>query len=97
MAGEFLDALPGRLVEIHRLQAADQWEELNRAAHALKGLVAMFGLQPLADTFRSLEQAAAAADRQRVQSLVASLDQQLMIATQQLRVWLQSQSASLIA
>ena len=97
MAGEFLDALPGRLVEIHQLQAADQWEELNRAAHALKGLVAMFGLQPLADTFRSLEQAADDADRQRVQSLVANLDQQLIIATQQLRVWLQSQSASPVA
>ena len=57
----------------------------------------MFGLQPLADTFRSLEQAADAADRQRVQSLVARLDQQLIIATQQLRAWLQSQSASPIA
>jgi two-component system, sensor histidine kinase and response regulator len=97
MAGEFLDALPGRLVEIHRLQAADQWKELDRAAHALKGLVAMFGLQPLADTFRSLEEAADAADRHRVQSLVASLDQQLIIATQQLSAWLQSQSASPVA
>ena len=97
MAREFLDALPGRFIEIHRLQAADQWKELNRAAHALKGLVAMFGLQPLADTFRSLEEAADPADRQRVQSLVASLDQQLIIAAQQMRAWLQSQSASPVA
>jgi two-component system, sensor histidine kinase and response regulator len=92
MAGEFLDSLPARLEEVRRLQAANQWEELGRAAHALKGLVAMFGLQPLADTFRSLERAAKAADPQRAQSLIAALDHQFNSAMQQLRAWLQSQS-----
>jgi two-component system, sensor histidine kinase and response regulator len=93
MAGEFLDSLPGRLTEVRQLQTAGQWVELQRAAHALKGLVAMFGLQPLADNFRTLEHAAKAADPQRALALVTSLDQQTQAATEQLRVWLQSQSA----
>jgi HPt (histidine-containing phosphotransfer) domain-containing protein len=93
MAREFLDALPSRLAEVHRLQAAAKWPELNRAAHALKGLVAMFGLQPLADTFRSLEHAAKANDPQRVQSAIAGLESQLATATQQLRLWLENQPA----
>ncbi len=82
-SGEFLEALPGRLVEIHQLQAADQWKELDRAAHALTGLVGMFGLQPLADRARS-SGAGRLPLTGNVQSLVASLDQQLVIATQQL-------------
>ncbi len=92
MARDFLESLPGRLTEVRRLQDAARWEELNRAAHSLKGLVGMFGLQPLADSFRSLEHAAEAADPQRAQALVNGLDNQLTIATEQLHAWLQSQS-----
>ena len=94
MAGEFLESLPSRLEEVRGLHAAAKWEEVYRAAHALKGLVGMFGLQPLADSFRSLEHAAKVADAQRTQALITGLDSQLIIATQQLRAWLQGQSAT---
>jgi CheY-like chemotaxis protein len=94
MAREFLDSLPSRLEEVRQLHDAGQWEQLDRTAHSLKGLVGMFGLQPLADTFRSLEHAAEAADAQQVQSLVASLETQLSMSTEQLRAWLQSQAAT---
>jgi HPt (histidine-containing phosphotransfer) domain-containing protein len=96
MAAEFLDSLPSRLEEVRQLHAANHWEQLDRTAHSLKGLVAMFGFQPLADTFRSLEHAAEAADAQRVQSLMAGLESQLNASTEQLRAWLQSQSAAKI-
>jgi len=93
MAQDFLDTLPVRMTEINRLHAAREWENLDRAAHSMKGMVALFGFQPLADTFRSLEDAAEAADPQRVQALMVSLDNQTTVALQQLRNWLQNQHA----
>jgi two-component system, sensor histidine kinase and response regulator len=93
MAGDFLNALPERQKEIHRLHDAREWEELDRAAHSLKGMVALFGFQPLADSFRSLEDAIEVGDPQRIQTLVNGLDRQFNFAAQQLRAWLQNQSA----
>jgi two-component system, sensor histidine kinase and response regulator len=94
MAGDFLGALPARMTEIHRLHDAREWKDLDRAAHSLKGMVALFGFQPLADTFRSLEDAADNADPQRVQTLVTSLDNQTIYAIQQLRTWLENQKSA---
>ncbi len=93
MAADFLEALPTRLSEIQRLHGTREWQELDRAAHSLKGMVALFGFQPLADTFRSLEDAIETTDEPRMQSLVKNLDQQTLSATEQLRNWLQNQNA----
>jgi two-component system, sensor histidine kinase and response regulator len=47
MLGDFLKEFPARLEEIHRLADAKDWKELERGAHSLKGLAALFGCQKL--------------------------------------------------
>ena len=90
MAGDFLDEFPDRLAEIHRLDAAGKWPELERAAHSLKGLTALFGFQKLSENFLALEDAAEATDAGRVKNALAGLDLQISSATQRLCGWLES-------
>jgi len=90
MIGDFLNEFPGRLAEIRRLEAAASWDELERAAHSLKGLAALFGFQKLSEKFLALEDAADAADGPRIKAALAGLDTQAGSATQQLRGWLES-------
>ena len=88
MVGDFLNEFPDRLAEIRRLEAAAQWPELERAAHSLKGLSALFGFPQLSEKFLALEEAAEAADGPRAKPAVASLDASANAAAQQLRSWL---------
>jgi len=88
MAGDFLKEFPDRLAEIRRLHAAGRWPELERAAHSLKGLAALFGFAPLAEKFLAIEDAAEAADTGSVQNALVNLDSQAGTAAQQLRTWL---------
>ena len=85
---DFLAEFPGRMAEIHRLHSAAELALLERNAHSLKGLTALFGLQPLADDFRAVEDACKAKDAQRQIAALASLDTQAELAGQQLRGWL---------
>lgn len=88
MAADFLTALPDRVAEVHRLADAAQWPELERAGHSLKGMVALFGFQPLSETFLALEDAAEVSDPQRVRFALVRLDTQIAVATRQLDGWI---------
>ena len=88
MVGDFLNEFPDRLAEIHRLAEAGKWPELERAAHSLKGLTALFGFPPLSEKFLAIEDAAEVADAPRVQAALAVLDEPAQAAAQQLRGWL---------
>jgi len=89
MVGDFLGEFPGRLAELKKFNAANNWEELERAAHSLKGLVALFGFQKLSENFLVIEDGAEAADPVRVQAGLATLDAQTDAAEKQLRGWLE--------
>ena len=85
---DFLGELPGRMAEIHRHNFAGEWTELERAAHSLKGLTALFGCQKLADDFLAMEDAAKAKNGQRVNATLTVLDAEAELAGGQLRGWL---------
>jgi len=97
MIGDFLNEFPGRLAEIQRLEADASWIELERAAHSLKGLAALFGFQNLSEKFLALEDAAEAGDGPRVKTALAGLDTQVGSATQQLRDWLENNRSQPVA
>ena len=90
MVGDFLTEFPDRLKEIHRLHDAGQWPDLERAAHSLKGLAALFGFQRLSERFLAIEDAAEVADEGRVREALAVLDEPANAAAHQLRDWLKS-------
>ena len=90
MVADFLDEFPDRLAEIRRLEAAGRWPELERAAHSLKGLVALFGFQKLSEQFLVIEDGAEVADAGRVKNALTVLDDEAGPAAQQLRGWLDS-------
>jgi PAS domain S-box-containing protein len=90
MVGDFLTEFPARLKEIHRLHDAAQWPDLERAAHSLKGLFALFGFPKLAQQFLAEEDAAEAADAERSKEALAGLDAPANAAAEQLRAWLKS-------
>jgi HPt (histidine-containing phosphotransfer) domain-containing protein len=93
MLGDFLADFPLRLEEIQRLYHAAQWQDLERAAHSLKGLAALFGSQKLSEHFLTIEDAAEAADPARVQASMVGLDAVAKTATEQLRAWLKNGSS----
>jgi len=88
MVGDFLADFPARLAEIHRLHAAAQWRDLERTAHSLKGLAALFGFEKLSGQFLAIEAGAEAGDAGRVQAALAALSEPAETAAQQLRGWL---------
>jgi PAS domain S-box-containing protein len=88
MIGDFLNEFPGRMAEIQRLAAANDWDELERAAHSLKGLAALFGFQKLSEKFLDLEAAAEIGDAPQIKTALAGLDTDVSSATRQLRGWL---------
>jgi len=85
---DFLVEFPGRITEIRRLNSAGEWTDLERAAHSLKGLTALFGFQKLSDNFLAIEDAAEAKDGAGVNTALTGLDGQVAQASQQLQVWL---------
>jgi HPt (histidine-containing phosphotransfer) domain-containing protein len=94
MAGDFLNELPDRLKEIHRLHAAAQWPELKRAAHTLKGLFALFGYRSLSETCLAIEQAAGDADGRRAGAALEGLNAEAEKAIAHLRDWRENQPAT---
>jgi PAS domain S-box-containing protein len=90
MVGDFLTEFPSRLAEIQRLNDTGQWPELERAAHSLKGLVALFGFPHLSERFLAIEDGAEAASPERVKAALALLDEPAHAAAQELRGWLTS-------
>jgi CheY-like chemotaxis protein/HPt (histidine-containing phosphotransfer) domain-containing protein len=94
MAGDFLNELPDRLKEVHRLHAAGQWPELKRAAHTLKGLFALFGFRSLSETCLAIEQAAGDADGHRAGAALEGLDAEAGKVIEYLRNWRISQPAT---
>jgi PAS domain S-box-containing protein len=93
MAADFLNELPDRLKEIHRLHAASQWPDLKRAAHSLKGLFVLFGFRSLSETFQVIEEAAGLADARGAGAALEGLDAQAGKAILHLRDWRQNQPA----
>ena len=90
MVGDFLKEFPARLGELKKLHAAKNWEELERAAHSLKGLAALFGFPKLSEKFLAIEDGAEGTDAAQVQAGFEGLDPQADAADQQLRGWLKS-------
>ena len=90
MVTDFLDDLPDRLTEMHRLHETAQWPDLKRAAHSLKGLFIIFGFQSLTEHFLALEEAAANANTHRAGVSLEELEAQAESAVGQLKEWLQS-------
>ena len=88
MVGDFLNEFPARLGELRRLESVGQWTELERAAHSLKGLAALFGFPKLSEKFLAIEDAAEAGAAARVKNSLADLDEPAGSAAQQLRGWL---------
>ncbi len=88
LARDFLAEFPGRISEIHRLSSAGEWTDLERAAHSLKGLTALFGFQKLSDNFLAVEDAAEAHDGGEVRRALAELDGQAAQSCQHLQSWL---------
>jgi HPt (histidine-containing phosphotransfer) domain-containing protein len=91
MAGDFLREMPDRLNEIKHRHEEQEWQELERAAHSLKGLCALFGLQTLSEKFLAIEDAAEAADPALVRAALENLPARTEAATRQLRQWLEQQ------
>ena len=91
MAADFVNELPDRLKEIHRLHAAAHWPDLKRAAHSLKGLLALFGFRPLSEMLQRVEDAAEVGDAHSAGETLASLDVQAEKALVHLRDWRQQQ------
>ena len=85
---DFLAEFPGRVSEIHRLSSAGEWTDLERAAHSLKGLTALFGFQKLADNFLAIEDAAEAQNGEAVRLALAELDGHAAQASKHLQSWL---------
>ena len=94
MVDDFLKEFPDRLAEIHRLNERGQWPELERAAHSLKGLAALFGFEKLSERFLAVEDAAETADRSRMEQAIVGLDVAVNAAAQKLREWLKNSRAS---
>ena len=90
ITGDFLKELPDRLNDIQRYHTAKQWPELERAAHSLKGLALMFGLQSLSTTFLAIENAADAQNADRVEAALTGLPEQTQTGVRQLRAWLEN-------
>ena len=93
LVSDFLDEFPARLAEIHRLHGEGQWSELERAAHSLKGLVALFGFQGLSRLFLEIESAAEAKDGPAVSPFLPQLDAQAELVRGRMREWLAEQRA----
>jgi CheY-like chemotaxis protein/HPt (histidine-containing phosphotransfer) domain-containing protein len=94
MVGDFACELPDRLAEIQRHAASSAWTELERAAHSLKGLCVLFGLQTLSATFLAIEDAAGAGEPQSVRAALANLPSETQSSLLQLRDWLAKQPAA---
>ncbi len=90
MAGDFLKELPERLMDIRRYHAENLWSELERAAHSLKGLCAMFGLLSLSTAFLALEDAAEAQNTQAIHTALDGLPGRAEASARRLRDWLAS-------
>ena len=91
MAADFLNELPDRLKEIHRLHAAGQWPELKRAAHSLKGLFVIFGFRPLSEKLLAVEESAGLADAPGTGAALEDLDAEAEWAAVHLKDWRQKQ------
>jgi len=89
MVADFVGEFPDRLRELRRLHAEAKWPELERAAHSLKGLAALFGCPKLSQRFLAIEDAAEAADGPRATAALDGLDGPADAAAQRLRAWLE--------
>ena len=94
MVVDFLNELPDRLTSIQQFNEEQQWTELERAAHSLKGLCALFGLPPLTATFLALENAAGANEAERIQATLAELPEKIRAGSGELRNWIKKQPVS---
>ena len=94
MVQDYINDLSGRLAELNRFHAAGNRDELERAAHSLKGVSAAFGLDDLSAVFRSIEETATAGDLDKAGQILSSLETASDAAIATLRHWLASPEAS---
>jgi HPt (histidine-containing phosphotransfer) domain-containing protein len=75
LVARFVGSLPSRSEVIGRVAAEEQWEELVRLAHQLKGSAGGYGLPMLGEVASRLEQAAKRRDSAESGTLVRELRQ----------------------
>jgi len=88
MVREFVAELPARLAGLERLAAEGQREELERAAHSLKGVGASFGLTELSHALEAVEQAAGTGDLDQARARLPAVQAGLGPAVASLQRWL---------
>ena len=88
---DFLNDLPARIVELQGCLALANGPELERAAHSMRGVSAMFGLNELSSMFLAIEEAAGKRDFERAQPLVQTIQPVIDAAVARLRSWLAQQ------
>jgi PAS domain S-box-containing protein len=91
MVAEFLGEFPDRMDEIHRLHSGAQWPDLERAAHSLKGLTALFGFSDLSAKFLVVEDAAEIRAAEKTKTALTGLDNSAKDAAKRLQSWLDDQ------
>jgi HPt (histidine-containing phosphotransfer) domain-containing protein len=74
MCREFIDHLPGRMVDLHSAMNSGDINSLGRQAHNLKGIALNFSAEPLADLAADLEEQGRREDLTRVPALIAGLE-----------------------
>jgi HPt (histidine-containing phosphotransfer) domain-containing protein len=74
IAGKFLDETDKRLVTLRRALADANPRELERAAHALKGIAGTVGANEICDVAKQLERVGREGRTDGAQDLVAALD-----------------------
>lgn len=88
MVRMFLDDLDGQVANCVRLLAAEEWGNLEREAHSLKGSAASLGADTLAEAAHKTEDAAAKSDAFRASEGVARLREVAEETRPALETWL---------
>jgi len=73
MVRDFIQELPSRITELEKFLAGENYEEVERTAHSLKGVSASFGLSDLSAQFLATETAAEAGDLAVVKGLLPAV------------------------
>jgi HPt (histidine-containing phosphotransfer) domain-containing protein len=78
MLEEFIDHLPGRVVELRTALGEEDAQKLNRLAHNLKGAAANFNAVQLTEFSKNLELQAKQSDLSNAASLIAGIETEML-------------------
>src|SRR5262249_1093088 len=90
LASAFLEESPRLLAAVREAMQSKNPIALNRAAHALKGSVANFGVNGAVETALELEQLGASGQLRGAAGLLAHLESQILTVTARLKAFLET-------